>query len=169
MRNNRRMPLERIAVSALRLLLLALFALLTMLQFLSFPGKFAYEAQRDPAFAGWQIPLTLIAAFWVLCLQVVVVSTWKLLGMVSRDTIFTADALPWMQRSVSAMATAWAMIIVAWCFVVLNADDPGVGVIATLGLLTFGSATMIAFVLRNLLRRAVELRARVTETAHPTH
>ena len=38
-------------------------------------------------------PATIVAVFWVLCLQVVIVSTWKLLTFVKNDQIFTDASL----------------------------------------------------------------------------
>jgi Protein of unknown function (DUF2975) len=55
---------------------------------MSLPGQFAYMAHEHAEHAYLRWPATIVAVFWVLCLQVIV-STWKLLTFVKNDQIFT--------------------------------------------------------------------------------
>ncbi|WP_343066591.1 DUF2975 domain-containing protein [Kribbella qitaiheensis] len=45
-----------------------------------------------------------MAVFLVLCVQVVVVSTWKLLTLVKNDRIFTDSSMAWVNTNVWAIA-----------------------------------------------------------------
>jgi Protein of unknown function (DUF2975) len=47
------------------------------------------HGQEDPEHAYLRWPATAVTVFWVLCIQVVIVSTWKLLTLVKNDRIFS--------------------------------------------------------------------------------
>src|SRR3954462_13836051 len=100
-----------LAVTALRILLVMAFALLVVFQTLSLPGQFAHMAEENPAEAYLRWPLTVFAVVEVACVQVVIVSTWKLLTMVKRDRIFSKAALAWVDAIVWAMLTAWVLLL----------------------------------------------------------
>ena len=77
-----------------------------------FPGQFAHMAQENPDRASLQWPLTIFSIREVACVQVVIVSTWKLLTMVRRDSIFSTDALRWVDAIVWSIAAGWTMLAV---------------------------------------------------------
>jgi Protein of unknown function (DUF2975) len=77
-----------------------LFGFLLVFQTMSLPGQFAYMAQQDPQHAYLRWPAIVVTAFWVLCIQVVIVSTWKLLTLVKNDRIFTDAFLVWVNAIV---------------------------------------------------------------------
>lgn len=143
---------------ALRVSLVVLFGVLLVLQTLSFPGQFAYMARESPEDAYLRWPLTAIAVFMILCVQVVVVATWQLLTMVRRDRIFTDDAFVWVNVILGAIAAAWLVLVGVLLYVVLHADDPGAPMV--LFLLTVGVTVtgLLMVVMRALLRRATTLR-----------
>jgi hypothetical protein len=66
-----------------------LFGVLVSFQTLSLPGQFAYLASEDSEHAYLRWPATAVTVFWVLCIQVVIVCTWKRLTFVKNDRIFT--------------------------------------------------------------------------------
>ena len=134
---------ERRAVTALRIFLVVLFGVLVLFQVMSLPGQFRYMAEQDPEMAYLRWPATAVTVFWVLCVQVVVVCTWKLLTLVLADRIFTDAALRWVDGIVWAVAAAWVVLIGVLLFLL------SVGV-TVLGLLMV--------VMRALLRRATALR-----------
>ena len=94
------MMTERLAVVPLRIFLVVLFGVLVMLQTFSLPGQFAYMARESPDLAYLRWPLTAMAVFWVLCVQVVVVCTWRLLTLVTDDRIFSPASLAWVDAIV---------------------------------------------------------------------
>src|SRR5918998_3031593 len=94
------------AVLPLRVFLVVLFGVLVMLQTFSLPGQFAYMAQESPEQAHLRWPLTALSVFWVLCVQVVIVCTWKLLTLVRDDRIFSEVSLKWVDVIVWAIAAA---------------------------------------------------------------
>ena len=152
------MVTENRAILALRFCLVALFLALLVLQLFSFPGQFAYQAEQDPDAAPWRWPLTALAAYWLLCAQVVVVCTWRLLSLVRDDRIFSDAARAWVDAILWAIGAAWVVLLVVFLWAGVTADDPGVPIL--LFVLTTGGAVvgLLMVVMRALLRRATTLR-----------
>ena len=158
------MTLTRLAVLALRVLLVVAFALSVVFQFLSLPGQVAHMAQENPDVAFLRWPLTAFWAIELLCFQVVVVSTWKLLTMVKQDRIFSEASLRWVDAIVGAFAGAWALLaavaatITAVIFVIPELRDPGVPMVLFAITLVGAVVVLLVVVLRALLRQATALR-----------
>lgn len=150
---------ERRAVAPLRGFLVLLFALLVMLQTLSMPGQWRHMAEENPEDAYLRWPLTVVSVFLILCAQVVIVSTWKLLTRVQQDRIFSASSLVWVDAIVYATAAAWMVLAGLFVWVGFQADDPGGPILLLLiqiGVAVFG---LLMVVMRALLRQATTLRA----------
>ncbi|MBQ0904673.1 DUF2975 domain-containing protein [Micromonospora sp. U21] len=152
------MVTEHRAVFPLRVFLVVLFGVLVMFQTFSLPGQFAHMAKESPDFAYLRWPATAVTVFWVLCVQVVIVATWKLLSLVENDRIFTATALKWVDAIVWAIAAAWLVLVGVFLYVGFNADDPGLPLL--LFLMTTGVTVLglLMVVMRALLRQATALR-----------
>lgn len=152
------MLLEHRAVLPLRAFLILLFAILVLFQTLSMPGQFAHMAEESPDLAYLRWPLTAAAVFWILCVQVVIVCTWRLLGMVRNDRIFTDAALPWVDAIVTAIGAAWVVLLTVLVGLAGEWDDPGLPLLLTL-MLTGGAVLgLLMVVMRALLRQATALR-----------
>jgi hypothetical protein len=146
------------AVGPLRVFLVLLFALLVLFQVMSLPGQFAYMAEQNPDMAYLRWPMTGITVFWVLCVQVVIVSTWKLLTLVRDDRIFSEASMVWVDAIVWAIAAAWLVLGGFSLYVAFHADDPGLPLLLLLlgmGLTVLG---LLMVVMRELLRQATSLR-----------
>jgi Protein of unknown function (DUF2975) len=153
------MVTEKWAVAALRIFLVVLFGVLLVFQTLSLPGGIAYHTQQNPHDAPLRWPLTAIAVFLVLCVQVILVATWKLLTLVKKDRIFTTASLKWVDAIVWAVAAAWVVFAGMLVFVGFNADDPGMPImlfLMTVGITVIG---LLMVVMRALLRQATALRS----------
>jgi hypothetical protein len=153
------MQITRLAVTALRIVLVAAFLLLVLFQVMSIPGQFAHMAQENPERAYLQWPLTIFFILEVACVQVVILGTWKLLTLVRQDRIFSRGALVWVNAIVWAIAAGWTMLAVLAAVVVLNADDPGLPLLLLLVLVAGAALGLVVVVLRALLRQAADLRA----------
>jgi hypothetical protein len=152
------MMTERWAVAALRVFLVVLFGILVVFQTMSLPGQFAYMAQESPDLAHLRWPLTAVTVFWVLCVEVVIVATWKLLTLVEDDRIFSEASLAWVDAIVWAIGAAWVTLLGVFLYVGFNADDPALPLL--LFLLSTGVAALglLMVVMRALLRQATTLR-----------
>ena len=147
-----------LAVLPLRVLLVLLFLFLVLFQVLSLPGQFAHMAEESPDLAYLRWPMTAISVIELLCVQIVIVCTWKLLGMVQEDRIFSDRSLVWVDAIVWTMAAAWTLLLGVLIFLGFRADDPGLPLLVTL-LLLFGAVLgLLMVVMRALLRQATVLR-----------
>lgn len=146
-------------VPLLRIALVLLFVLLVFLQTFAFPGQFAALAREDADLAWARWPLTAVAVGTLLGFEVVVVATWKLLGMVERDRIFTTEALPWVDLIVRATAAGGAVFAVGFVLVGFAAEDPGLPLLLFLVLVGIVVVELVVLVLRSLLRQATALRS----------
>ena len=152
------MVTERRVVALLRIFLVVLFGILVMFQTFSLPGQFAHMAKESPDHAYLRWPLTFVFVFWVLCVQVVIVATWKLLTMVRDDRIFSAAAMVWVNAIVGAIAAGWVVLLVAFLYIGFNADDPGLPLLLFLLLTGVAALGLLMVVLRALLLKATTLR-----------
>jgi hypothetical protein len=149
---------ERWIVIALRVFLVSLFAILVLFQTMSLPGQFAHMAEESPDQAYLRWPATAVTVFWVLCAQVVIVCTWKLLTLVRSDRIFTQDSLVWVSAIVWAVAAGWVSLVGVFLYVGFNADDPGLPLLLFMLLMGGAVLGLLMVVLRALLRQATTLR-----------
>jgi hypothetical protein len=149
---------EHRAVAPLRAFLVLLFGILVVFQTLSLPGQFAHMAEESPELAYLRWPLTAVSVFWVLCVQVVIVSTWKLLTMVKYDRIFTEASLGWVDAILWAIAAAWVVLVGVSGYFGLKADDPGLPLLLLLMMVSVAVLGLLMVVMRALLRQATALR-----------
>ncbi|KKK07570.1 MULTISPECIES: DUF2975 domain-containing protein [unclassified Micromonospora] len=152
------MFIERRAVAPLRIFLVLLFGVLVVFQTLSLPGQFAHMAKEDPDMAYLRWPATAVSVFWVLCVQVVIVATWRLLTMVKNDRIFSDAALVWVDAIVWAVAAAWVVLVGVFLYVGFHAHDPGLPLLLFLLVVGVAVLGLLMVVMRALLRQATTLR-----------
>ena len=146
------------AVAPLRVFLVLLFGILVLFQTLSLPGQFAYMARESPDLAYLRWPMTAVSVFWLLCVQVVIVATWKLLTLVKNDRIFTTASLVWVDTIVWAIAAAGVGLAGVLGYLLLTWDDPGLPLLVLLMSIGVAVLGLVVVVLRTLLRQATELR-----------
>jgi hypothetical protein len=152
------LSIERRVAGALRVLLVVLFALLVVLQTLSLPGQFAHMAQESPELAHLRWPLTVVAAFCLLCAEVVVVATWRLLSLVTSDRIFSEASSAWVDAIVRAVGAAWLVLAGVFLYAGATADDPGLPLLLLLVVVGVAVLGLLVVVMRSLLRQATSLR-----------
>src|SRR3954454_1729506 len=149
---------ERRAVAPLRIFLVLLFGILVLFQTMSLPGQFAYMAKESPDLAYLRWPLTAVSVFWVVCIQVVIVSTWRLLSLVREDRIFSENAFGWVNAILGAIGAGWVVLLGVFLYVGFKADDPGLPLVLFLMLIGVAVLGLLMVVMRALLRRATALR-----------
>ena len=152
------MNLTRVAVVPLRALLGLLFVFLIAFETLSLPGMFWHWAREDADFEPLKWPMTIASIAVVLCVQVVIVCTWRLLTMVTTDRIFSDGAFRWVDTIVGAIAAAEIAMASLLVYLYFTWDDPGLGVLLMLGLLGGAVLGLLMLVMRALLRQATTLR-----------
>ena len=152
------MVTEHRVVAALRVFLVLLFGILVVFQTLSLPGQFRYMAEESPDQAYLRWPATAITVFWVLCVQVVIVSTWRLLTLVRKDRIFSEASLTWVNAIVWAIGAGWVVLLGVFLYVGFRASDPGLPLLLFLLLVGVTVLGLLMVVMRALLRQATTLR-----------
>lgn len=103
----------------------ALFVVLTMLQFLSFPGQFAYDVRRGVMSETLRWALTVGFGLWVLTAQVALVSFWKVINFALHGEFFTSRVTFWLNLIVRSLGTALSCFGIALVTMAIIADDPG--------------------------------------------
>ncbi|RXZ72906.1 DUF2975 domain-containing protein [Agromyces albus] len=156
-------------VIPLRVLLVVVFAGLLLAQLFSLPGQFSHMAEESPRLGV--IPWLLLA-FWILellCVQIVIVCTWRLLTLVRADRIFSEEAFVWVDAILWAMATGWVLVagvsayLVGFIYVTPELRDPGLPIFLFGMVLISGVVVLTMFVLRALLRQATVLKTDLEE------
>src|SRR5215213_9235559 len=151
------MIIEHRAVALLRVFLVVLFGVLVLFQVMSLPGQFAYMAQQDPEHAYLRWPATAVTVFWVLCIQVVIVCTWKLLTLVKNDRIFSEASLVWVNAIVWVIIAAWVVLVSVFLYVGFNADDPGLPLLLFWMVVGVSVLGLLMVVMRALLWQATRV------------
>ena len=152
------MTLLNRVVLPLRVLLILLFAGLVVAQVMSMPGQFAYMAREDPEMAYLRWPLTIWSIVELLCVQVVIVCTWKLLTLVTADRIFSTAAFAWVDAIVWTLGVGWVLFFGVYVYLGFLATDPALPIVMTGMVLVGGVLILLVVVLRALLQQATTLR-----------
>ena len=156
-------------VVPLRVLLVLVFIGLLVAQFLSLPGEFRQMAAENPdaGFIPWL--LLTFAILEVLCFQIVIVCTWRLLTLVRADRIFSDESFVWVDVIVWSVAAAWVLLagvsayLVGVIYFTPELRDPGTPILLT-GMVLIGAVVVLTVVvLRALLRQATVLRSDLEE------
>jgi hypothetical protein len=153
------MNLVHRVVVPLRVLLVMLFAGLVVAQVMSMPGQFAHMAREEPDLVYLRWPLTIWSILELLCIQVVIVCTWKLLTLVASDRIFSEEAFAWVNAIIWALGAGWVLFLGVFLYLGFLANDPGLPILMFGMVLVGGVLVLLMVVMRALLRQATTLRA----------
>ncbi|MDR7330262.1 hypothetical protein J2S39_001938 [Corynebacterium guangdongense] len=147
-------------VLPLRILLAVVFLGLLVAQFLSFPGEFRSSPPSDP----WRWPQLVFWEAAALCLQIVIICIWRLLTLIQQDRIFTAESLRWVDVIVWTFLGGWSLLasvnaaLIVHIYRTPELRDPGMPMML-IGITLIGAVlVLLIVVMRELLRRAAELR-----------
>ncbi len=149
--------MDRVVIP-LRVLLVLLFAGLVVAEVVSMPGTFVHMAEEDPELAYLQWPMTIFSILELVCVQVVIVCTWRLLTMVRADRIFSEAAFAWVDAIVWAMAVAWVLLLAVFIYFTALLRGPGLPMLLFGLALAGGVLVLLMVVMRALLRQATTLR-----------
>jgi hypothetical protein len=148
----------QLAIAPLRVLLGLLFTALVLFQTVIMPGTFGHMADESPDLAYLKWPLVAVSGLIMLCAQVVIVCTWRLLTMVKDGRIFSDESLAWVDAIVWAIVAAWVLLLGVFAFVTPQLDDPGYPVLMMMLLLGGAVLGLLMLVMRALLQQATTLR-----------
>jgi hypothetical protein len=151
-------------VLPLRILLALVFAALLAAQIWAVPAMLPDIAEPSIEQSFMQWTMWTVSVLALVCVQVVILATWKLLTMVTTDRIFSASAIPWVNAIVRAVAAGWLMLLGAFVcsyyFIIDEvSDDPGLPALLLVLLLVGAVVGLLMVVMRALLLQATNLRA----------
>ncbi|GAA3705696.1 DUF2975 domain-containing protein [Zhihengliuella alba] len=152
-------------VTPLRVLMVLLFAGLLVAQCLMVPGQFHDMGEDGTPAAALRIPFIAFFIVEILCVQVVLACTWRLLSMVKEGEIFSESAFRWVDGILWAIAVALVLWGCLGLFAGLVAYGPGEevapGMVIALGVVGLGGLVLflLILVMRALLRQATRLRS----------
>jgi hypothetical protein len=154
----------RIQLLVLRVFLASLFAFLVLMQVMSVPGDILHDLSESPEAAHLLVPMLVVVELELVCAQIVIVCTWKLLTMVKKDRIFSDASLGWVNGIVRTFLAGWllllglAVYLTAVLYVTPELRDPGIPLLL-FGMVLFGAVlVLLMLILRALLRQATALR-----------
>ncbi|WP_309081707.1 DUF2975 domain-containing protein [Zhihengliuella sp.] len=152
-------------VTPLRVLMVLLFAGLLVAQCLMVPGQFHDMGEDGTPAAALRIPFIAFFIVEILCVQVVLGCTWRLLSMVKEGEIFSESAFRWVDGILWAIAVAlvlWGCLGLFAGLVAYFGSDDGVapGLVIAIGVVGLGGLVLflLMLVMRALLRQATRLR-----------
>ena len=145
-------------VGVLRVLLGTVFTALVVAQVFVLPVMSGRWVEDSPELLALRWPLLTVSVLELLCVQVVVACTWRLLTMVRNDRIFSEDALVWVNTIVGAIVVAWVLLLAAFVYVVGLWGLPGLLAALFLMLVAWAVLGLLMVVMRALLRQATVLR-----------
>jgi hypothetical protein len=141
----------------LRVLLALAFLALFVAQVRVLPAMYDdwVRDAAEPVPSAW---LLTTAVLVLLCVQVVVVCTWRLLTLVSHDRLFRDDSVVWVDTILAALAAAWLLLAGASCYLLVLGSAPGLSGAVLLALVADAVLGLLLVVMRALLRQATTLR-----------
>ncbi len=155
--------MSRLAVLALRVLIVMLFAGMLVIQGMILPllGIDIAEGASGTATRGWVLVGLGIAG--VVTVEVALVCLWKLLTMVRRDTVFRPAAFRYVDVIIGS-AVAATLLAMAVSFVLAPGEGvaPGIVLLVVIGGVGTAGIALLVLVLRLLLVQAVALDSTAT-------
>jgi hypothetical protein len=153
----------RRVVLPLRILLVIVFAALVLAEVWGVPGLLPDLSEPTLERSFVKGVMAAVSVLALVCVQVVIVCTWKLLTLVTTDRIFSASSLPWVNGIVRATVVGWGMLLGAFVcsyyFIVDEvSDDPALPALLLLCLLVGAVLGLLIVIMRALLRQATSLR-----------
>ena len=148
----------------LRMLLVTTIALLLVAQVIALPATAAQWASRFPELAWLRVPGIVIAIAFIVCVQIVLVCLWRMLGFIRNDGPFSARSLSYITVIIAAIVIADLLIVAALVLLAVgNAANPSVLLLGCFGVVVGAALALLVGVLRELLRKALELQHDLSE------
>lgn len=137
-----------------RLVLIGMFLAVTVLQLLSFPGQFRFEASNGQGSQLARWVLTFMVGIWFLVGQVAIVALWKILTLIYQNRLLTSGGRTWVNLLSRTLATSALYGAAVTITAALKADDPGpVVIVATLTTSIFTMYIVSYFIRHQIFRQ----------------
>lgn len=150
---------NRVTVGLLRVLLLGAFAIIIVAQVIALPWLSGIMAQDYPAEAYMRWPILTLAIAGLVCVQVGIICTLRLLGFTVRGEVFSPRALRWVDGIIGALLAGSLVCLITIVYQSFAVAGPPLWMLLLLGgaLVGIGMA-LLMLVMRTLLVQATRLR-----------
>lgn len=156
--------MNRLSVIALRALLAATIALLVVAQLFALPATATTWAAVYPDLSWLRVPGLVIAIAFIVCVQIVLVCLWRMLGFVEEDGPFSSRSLRDITVIIVAIVVADLLLVLALVLLGIgNAANPSIMLLGCFGVVVGAALALLVGVLRELLRKALELQHDLSE------
>ncbi len=153
-----------VMTTVLRLLLIAMIALLLVAQVFALPPTAAQWAHQFPDLAWLRIPGLVVGTAFIVCVQVVLACLWRMLGFMRSDGPFSSRALAYITVIIVVIVVAAALIGVALALLTAaNAANPSIVLLGCFGIVVGAGLALLVVVLRELLRRELDMQHDLSE------
>ncbi|MEV4732057.1 DUF2975 domain-containing protein [Saccharopolyspora sp. NPDC049426] len=154
----------KLAVLALRVVLVMLLAGSLFVQAVMVPLLNADLEELNPQYAYLRVPLLVIIVLGLVACQVVVVCVWRLVTMVRRGTVFSHAAFRYVHVIIGAIVAAALDVFSLACLLAPGeAVAPGVVLLICGVVVAILGVALIVLVLRVLLAQAVDRDIEATQ------
>ena len=151
---------HRIVVTALRVILVAALLVILLVQVVYLPwlsGEFARDFSAE-AYMRW--PILALAILGLLCVQIGIVCTLRLLGFTRRDEVFSPDALRWVNGIIGAFAAGSLVCVATITYQSFTVAGPPLWMLMLLCMAIAGvGLALLMTVMQTLLLRATTLKS----------
>jgi hypothetical protein len=140
-----------------RFILGGLFLAITMLQTLSFPGQFRYEASNGQGSQAARWFLTIMVGLWFLLAQIAIVALWRVLAAIYHDSLHTVLGIRWLNLLVRTLGGAACYGVGVTSLSLIFTHDPAPVVVT--GTLTafISSLYIVGYFVRHQFQRQTSL------------
>jgi hypothetical protein len=147
----------RLTVLALRVVVVALMGGSIFVQTVTSPLLARDLTDANPAATGVKVALIVLIVLGVLCAEVVLVCTWRLLTMVKRGTVFSHAAFRYVDVVIGTFVVAALILFVATAVLAPGDAVPSafVFLVGGAGVAVIGVG-LVVLVVRTLLAQAVD-------------
>ncbi len=150
---------NRLVVNILRFLLILAVIVIATAQAVLLPWLSKEMARELPAEAYMRWPILTLAILGLLCVQVAIVCTLRLLGFIRDGRVFTPAAFRWVDGLIAAFIGASAVCLATIVYQSLTVAGPPVWMLALwAGVLAGVALALLVWTMRALLAQAITLR-----------
>lgn len=150
---------HHVVVNVLRVLLIGAVVVIAVVQTVFLPWLSGEMARSLPGEAYMRWPILALAILGLLCVQVAIVCTLRLLGFTQDGRVFTPAAFRWVDGLIASFIGAAAVCLATIVYQSQTVAGPPLWMLALFGgVLTGVALALLTWTLRALLVQAITLR-----------
>lgn len=155
--------MQRAAIIALKILLVALVLILLVCQIWLIPNAAWVTGMVYPEVAYLEVPGIIVAVLFLVCVQVALACVWQLLTLVQVGVIFSRRSFIYVDTIIVLICIATAIAIAAFVGLIVLQIGSSAVIVCLLGsVLGLGSA-LLMLVMRGLIHKATQLEQDLAE------